>query len=575
MAVAPVQPAGLSTGVRGDGARPLSSKPVGPWIFNPWIDALFIILTPLVATPAVMILSSSSKLMTAETLSLIVTAFFATGHHLPGLIRAYGDRELFNRFRWRFLIAPPLVFLAYFPLYAYHYDLYRLIILFWATWHGLMQLYGFVRIYDAKAGSTSTATAYWDWLVCLCGFITPQLFRDEHVGITLGYWYSAGGPWVGSSVFQAVRWGSLVVSAVAVAGFSINYVVQILHGRKFSSVKPVMLASGIGLWCFIMLYVENMLIGVALFDICHDIQYLAIVWFFNCRRVTSNVKLGKFMTFVFRRGMLLLYLSLITAYGAIAFAGSLVLDGTVSRVFFGILFTSTILHYYYDGFIWKVRETTNQSGLGLNQTEMQTRVRHLTNHGFGHFLKWSPIVIGLAMIFAADISDPDLTTAQKNDLDRIYGHSLMGRSSLPKGEREQTWLYSHFEQTLAIADVVTDDVKVQLKAAILLANFGRNEAAIERLENVLRKHPRQSECHLILGGIQLYRGNFDSASAGFRAALESAATSHDRAAANLKLGELSLRLHEKESAQRHFDEAVREDATLQKLVDALLEAPHS
>ena len=575
MAVAPVQPAGLSTGVRGDGVRALTSKPVGPWIFNPWIDALFIILTPLVATPAIMILSSSSKLMTAETLSLIVTAFFATGHHLPGLIRAYGDRELFNRFKWRFLIAPPLVFLAYFPLYTYHHDLYRLIILFWATWHGLMQLYGFVRIYDAKAGSTSTATAHWDWLVCLCGFITPQLFRDEHVGVTLGHWYSAGGPWVGSSVFHAVRWGSLVVSAVAVGGFSINYFVQILHGRKFSSIKPVMLASGIGLWCFIMLYVDNLLIGAALFDICHDIQYLAIVWLFNCRRVTSNVNLGKFMTFVFRRGMLLLYLSLITAYGAIAFAGSLVLDGTVGRVFFGILFTSTILHYYYDGFIWKVRETTNQSGLGLNQADTQTRVRQLTKNGFGHFLKWSPIVIGLAMMFATDISDPDLTTAQKNDLDRIYCHSLMGRSSLPKGEREQTWLYSHFEQTLAIADVVTDDVKAQLKAAILLANFGRNEAAIERLQSVLLKHPRQSECHLILGGIHLYRGNFDSASAGFRAALESAVTSHDRAAANVKLGELSLQLNDKESAQRHFDEAVREEATLQKLVDALLELPQS
>ncbi len=26
------------------------------------------------------------------------------GHHLPGMIRAYGDRALFQRFRWRFYL---------------------------------------------------------------------------------------------------------------------------------------------------------------------------------------------------------------------------------------------------------------------------------------------------------------------------------------------------------------------------------------------------------------------------------------------------------------------------------------
>jgi hypothetical protein len=28
------------------------------------------------------------------------------GHHLPGMIRAYGDRALFERFKWRFILAP-------------------------------------------------------------------------------------------------------------------------------------------------------------------------------------------------------------------------------------------------------------------------------------------------------------------------------------------------------------------------------------------------------------------------------------------------------------------------------------
>ncbi len=176
-------------------------------------DCFLILLTPLIAAPAVLFLSSARVGVTAATISLIVAAFFALGHHLPGLIRAYGDQELFQRFKWRFIMAPPLVFLAYFPLYNYHFDLYRLIILVWATWHGLMQVYGFVRIYDAKFGSTSRATANWDWMVCLCGFVTPRLLKPEQVSHTLGHWYSSGGPvippWVLNAVHAEALWQSV------------------------------------------------------------------------------------------------------------------------------------------------------------------------------------------------------------------------------------------------------------------------------------------------------------------------------------------------------------------------------
>lgn len=78
-----------------------------------------------------------------------------------------------------------------------------------------------------------------------------------------------------------------------------------------------------------MLYVNNLIIGVALFDICHAVQYLAIVWLFNSRRVHFNPRLGGFMRFVFRRGMVLLYLGLITADGAIGLVAPLVLNGTL------------------------------------------------------------------------------------------------------------------------------------------------------------------------------------------------------------------------------------------------------
>ena len=552
-------------------AMPQNAPPVASswaarrWIVSSWVDVVFIVLTPLLATPAILILYSSWVGVRAETISLIVAAFFATGHHLPGLLRAYGDRELFQRFRWRFLLAPPIVFLAYFPLYTYHFSLYRLIILVWATWHGLMQLYGFVRIYDAKVGSVAKSTVYWDWLLCLCAFVTPQLLRPDQFSSMLGHWYAAGGPWISTSLLTILRWTALGASVVVLIGFTLNFMLQWRVGPKPSLLKLIMLTSGIGIWWYAMLGVDNLLIGVALFDICHDVQYLAIVWLINCRRAGANADLGWFMKSIFRRGMVLLYLGLITAYGAIAFTGQLVLDGTIQRVFYGILFTSTILHYYYDGFIWKVRETTNQAGLGLNQNG-SGRSREIRSREFGHLLKCAPALWVLGLLFGTDLLDPGLTTSQKERLEKLYSDSLMGEPVLPSGEAERSWLYAHFERIQNIAQAIPDDSSAQLKAAIMLANFGRNDEATRRLEELLILHPNFCNAQLALGGILQRLGNSDQAAEYFLEALSNATTAEQRAMVNLNLGGVYLQQNDSAAADARFKAVLQDDPSLETTI---------
>ena len=539
------------------------------WMINPSADCLLILLTPLIAAPAVLILSSARLGVTASTISLTVAAFFALGHHLPGLIRAYGDQELFQRFRWRFILAPPLVFLAYYPLYDYHFDLYRLIILVWATWHGLMQVYGFVRIYDAKVGSTSKSTANWDWMVCLCGFVTPRLLKPELISHTLGHWYAAGGSMISPWVLNAARGGALAICVVVLVGFSANYVVQSYRGPRPNPLKLVMLASAIGTWWFAMCFVDELILGIALFDICHDVQYNAIVWMYNRRLVSSNSRLSAFMTYLFRRGAVLLYLGLITAYGALGLVAPLVADGTVSRFFYGVIFTSTILHYYYDGFIWKVRERTNQVNLGLGQSSNSPGSRLQAVGIYAHALKWSPAIIVLGLLFASDFLNPPLTTTHKQELERSYTQSLVGKPVLPEREEEISWLYTRFEAAQVIAATVPDDRGAQLQAAVLLANFGRNDEAVNRLEDLLRQHPDYRDAHIALGDIHYYRGNLNQASDRYRSALSESWTGQERSAMNLRLGEIDLRREDHAAAKIKFHEALQDDPALGASVEAL------
>src|SRR5947199_10117827 len=91
-------------------SRPQSVPPVPTaaprrtvWILNSWRDLILYVGTPLLLVP---MFALAQTRWSAQDIYLFVAAFGATGHHLPGMIRAYGDRALFERFRWRFIFAP-------------------------------------------------------------------------------------------------------------------------------------------------------------------------------------------------------------------------------------------------------------------------------------------------------------------------------------------------------------------------------------------------------------------------------------------------------------------------------------
>ena len=76
------------------------------WIISRHWDFLFFIGTPLFSLAALLL---AANYFTSADIALFVLAFFAVGHHLPGLMRAYGERELFGRYKARFIVAPLVI----------------------------------------------------------------------------------------------------------------------------------------------------------------------------------------------------------------------------------------------------------------------------------------------------------------------------------------------------------------------------------------------------------------------------------------------------------------------------------
>src|SRR5947199_7214583 len=333
-------------------------------ILNSWRDLILYVGTPLFLVPMFLLAQARWR---AQDIYVLVAAFGAMGHHLPGMIRAYGDRALFRRFRWRFIFAP--IFLLSVCLAFYWWDLKGiiLIVFFWGVWHGMMQTYGFCRIYDAKTGSFAALTRRLDLATCAIWFAAAVLLSPQRMADTLEMYYASGGSFIPPWLLHNVQQVALAVAIAVAVLFLFNFSRMWAEGKRPNPVKLALLATTIAFWWYCNNGVTNILAGIALFEVFHDVQYLSLVWIYNRKRVESDRSISGFMRFVFRRsGSLVgLYIGLIFAYGALGYYKSTIGIDVVKRILTGVVTASALLHFYYDGFIWKVREKSTRQSLGI------------------------------------------------------------------------------------------------------------------------------------------------------------------------------------------------------------------
>ena len=208
---------------------------------------------------------------------------------------------------------------------------------------------------------------------------------------TLGAFYASGGPFVQPWMLQMAQRGLLFLAIAVTLLFVGNFVWGWRHEKRANPVKLALLITSISFWWYCNNGVSNLLVGIALFEVFHDVQYLSLVWIYNRNRVEKDKSIGGFMRFVFRRsGSLVgLYLGLIFAYGSLAYFNSQVQIDTIKRLLTGLVTASGLLHFYYDGFIWKVRESSTRQSLGLTGGTAEVLPRGIFHGWLLHGAKWA------------------------------------------------------------------------------------------------------------------------------------------------------------------------------------------
>jgi len=466
-------------------AVPTVGRKSNLWILDSWRDLILYVCTPLLLVP---IFIAAQGLWAAEDIYLFVAAFGAMGHHLPGMIRAYGDRVLFQRFRWRFICAP--IFLVVVCAAFSLWDLKGIVLVafVWGVWHGMMQTYGFCRIYDAKVGSFAEFTRRLDFALCGIWFATAVLLSPQRMTDTLESYYAAGGPFIPPALLRAAQQG-LLAFACAVSGvFLVNFVWMWMQGKRPSPVKLVLLATSISFWWYCNNIVASVLVGIALFEVFHDVQYLSLVWIYNRKRVESDSSIGGFMRFVFRRSGALVgvYVGLVLAYGGLSLSKSYVGIDAVKRILTGVVTASALLHFYYDGFIWKVREKSTRQSLGISGGRVDVSTNSLLPSWALHGAKWVAVfIIPLAALWFTEV------------------HSAQGK----------------VERLAAIVADLPSSVRAHSNYATALQEAGRTDEAAGQFSAALRLNPKSAKTHVNVAALLMEKGNLDEAQTHFEHAL--------------------------------------------------------
>lgn len=500
-------------------AAPIAVPKRNLWILDSWRDLIFYVGTPLLLVP---MFALAQVRWRAQDIYLFVAAFGATGHHLPGMIRAYGDRALFERFRWRFIFAP--IFLLGVCLAFTWWELKGiiLVVFFWGVWHGMMQTYGFCRIYDAKTGSFAALTRRLDFASCAVWFATAVLLSSQRMADTLETYYASGGPFIPPGVLHGAQ-QVLFAAAIAVSIlFLANFVRMWAAGKRPNPVKLALLTSSIAFWWYCNKGVTNILAGIALFEVFHDVQYLSLVWIYNRNRVEKDRSIGGFMRFVFRRsGSLVgLYIGLVFAYGSLGYFKETEIE-TIKRFLTGLVAASGLLHFYYDGFIWKVRERSTREHLGLAGGSTVAQAEPLLPRWLSHGLKWVVVfVIPLSALWIGQVRSTTPAVERAAFVVQDVPTSERARERYGMALEDE----NHFDEAAAQYRIAlrldpAGEQSHYRRGHVFLAESKLNEAASE-MEQALRDDPRNGEIHSDYGYVLEVSGRKDEARAEYQKAIQ-------------------------------------------------------
>ena len=480
------------------------------WMISPWWDGILFIASPLLC--ALVILPLGSVIGSLEIYAFVL-AFVSFGHHLPGFMRAYGDHDLFTQYRLRFILGPIGAFLAFYYFAIHNLNGMILLLIMWDLWHLMMQHYGFMRIYDAKIGSTSRITAKLDFWMCLGWFLTIALWSPLYRSSLLTQMYQTGVPYVAPEIFSSFLWITTIATIAVTLTNLIHCCMKLQSKQPLSSVK--WLLHGItSLFLYtVWIWAEDLYLGIATFNVFHAVQY---VQYFPVSEQLITVLLA--------------------------------LGGT-----------STFLHYYFDGFIWKVRQKKTRQALALEEHSSMklpatpdSTTPFSILHSSAHAIVFCAPICVLGILETQHDSSNSKTTVLESIRD-LAPELPDAHVNLAMSYQEEGRLEEAIASFLSALELEPETAETHTNLAFAHQLSGNPRKAILAYEKAIKLNPSQEDAHLGLAILLMETNDPSLPESAESHLLHTIKIAPENLNAQLQLGKLYSQTNKLADAIKRFD----------------------
>jgi len=327
-------------------------------------DAVFFLLAPVVALGLVGVVSMLSQARGIPAIvrdpvgpAIFLMLVLSQAHAVAVFFRSHGNRAIFVRHRFAFVVVPILLFAG---LMTSDWVMVGAMVLapFWAVYHLGMQSFGLGRMYDVRWGNSAETGRSLDYVLhqffnlapFLAGWsLLPHL---QSLRIFDRVNWHAPGLWLEAhrSIEGALAGVFLVAGPVFLAFYVLSYRRFMQQGYRLCPQKVVLLLTtgvvSVASWGFLTSWK-----AVFVMNLFHSVQYFALVWWAergNLGRVSGLQRVS------FGAPLLLLAFAAVTLTLGV-FLQSYGRDYTVMRWAASLALVISLMHYWYDGFVWSVR----------------------------------------------------------------------------------------------------------------------------------------------------------------------------------------------------------------------------
>jgi len=333
------------------------------YIVGKYYDSIWFIGAPAIAFISALVFHStaiSEKVLFAGTVNSqtvynLFIGSFIMAHLFAVFFRSHLNPQIFKLHPIRFIVIPIALILSM-TVSLWAAVFFSVLATWWDVYHSGLQTFGLGRIYDSRVGNDHKAGRRLDYLLNILIYAGPILAGATLMNHAKDF-----------QTFEKVNFTTLSILPIKIFNhrddltlfvffIGIPFILYYLYsywklhkaGYVFSTKKVILFALtavvSITCWGFNSF-------GEAFFIMIffHAWQYLAIIWHFEEKTITktfrqTNIKNGKFIS-------LTLFIIVVFAYGAFA---TLVSDD--NNFLYAVILTVSILHFWYDGFIWSVKK---------------------------------------------------------------------------------------------------------------------------------------------------------------------------------------------------------------------------